>query len=119
MTSKPLRLILTYQMNYSIHSPNRMILWRSKSGIIKKRLSFEVGTIVYNTTFEPSLLRLFWKAVLEVNHQVVLSLPDRDLSQLITQKVKDRVFLNDRESQELDNYVTSKLVLIRDLVCVA
>jgi hypothetical protein len=96
-----------------------MILWRSKPGIIKKRLSFEVGTIIYNTTFEPSLLRLFWKAVLEVNHQVVLSLPDRDLSQLITQKVKDRVFLNPQESQELDHYVTSKLVLIRDLVCVA
>jgi hypothetical protein len=67
----------------------------------------------------PSLLRLFWKAVLEVNRSVVVSLPDRDLSQLITQKVKERVFLNAQESQELDNYVMSKLLLIRDLVCAA
>jgi hypothetical protein len=96
-----------------------MILFRSKSGNIKKRLSFEVSDIIYTTTFEPSLLRLLWKAVLEVNHQVVLSLPDRDLSQLIAQKVKDRVILNPQEAQELDNYVSSKLLLIRDLVCAA
>ncbi|WP_310487827.1 hypothetical protein [Chamaesiphon sp. VAR_69_metabat_338] len=56
---------------------------------------------------------------MEVSQPVVLALPDRDLSQLITQKVKERVFLNAQESQELDNYVTSKLLLIRDLVCVA
>jgi hypothetical protein len=93
-----------------------MILFRSKSGNIKKRLSFEAIDIIYTTTFEPSLLRLLWKAVLEVNHQVVLSLPDRDLSQLITEKVKDRVILNAEESQELNTYVTSKLLLIRDLV---
>jgi hypothetical protein len=103
-------------MNSFSHDLNRTILLRSKSGNIKKRLSFKASNIIYTTTFEPSLLRLLWKAVLEVNHQVVLSLPDRDLSKLITQKVKDRVILNAQESQELNTYVTSKLVLIRDLV---
>jgi hypothetical protein len=92
---------------------------RSPSGNIKKRLSFEVKNMMRDVTFEPSLLRLLWKAVLEVNHQVVLSLPDRDLSQLITQKVKEQVILNAQQAQELDIYVTSKLLLIRDLVCTA
>jgi hypothetical protein len=93
-----------------------MILFRSKSGSIKKRLSFEAIDIIYTPTFDPSLLRLLWKAVLEVNHQLVLSLPDRDLSQSIVAKVKERVILNPQEAQELDIYVTSKLLLIRDLV---
>jgi hypothetical protein len=93
-----------------------MILFRSKSGSIKKRLSFEAIDIIHPPTFEPSLLRLLWKAVLEVNHQLVLSLPDRDLSQSIVAKVKERVILNAQEAQELDIYVTSKLLLIRDLV---
>ena len=63
----------------------------------------------------PSLLRLFWKAVSEINYQTLLSLPDRDLSQTITQKVRDRIVLNAEEAQELDTYLGSKLLLIRDL----
>ena len=63
----------------------------------------------------PSVLRLLWKAVSEINYQTLLSLPDRDLSQVITQKVRDRVVLDSEEAQKLDVYLTSRLLLIRDL----
>lgn len=63
----------------------------------------------------PSVLRLLWKAVSEINYQTLLSLPDRDLSQFITQKVRDRVVLDSEEAQKLDVYLTSRLLLIRDL----
>jgi hypothetical protein len=68
-----------------------------------------------NIIIHPSVLRLLWKAVSEVNYQLLLSLPDRDLSQILTQKVRDRVILEPEEARKLDAYVTSKLLLIRDL----
>jgi hypothetical protein len=46
---------------------------------------------------------------------MLLSLPDLDLSQAIIQKVKDRIVLNAQESQDLDIYLNSRLLLIRDL----
>ena len=51
----------------------------------------------------------------EINYQTLLALPDRDLSQTITQKVQDRITLNAEEAKDLDTYLTSKLLLIRDL----
>jgi hypothetical protein len=70
------------------------------------------------TTVSPSVLRLIWKSVLEFNDRVLLSLPDRDLSEAIAQKVKERMVLPPDEAQRLDDYVTSKLLLIRDLAIV-
>ena len=63
----------------------------------------------------PSLLRSCWKAVSEISYSMLLSLPDLDLSQTIIQKVKDRMILNAEEAQDLDIYLNSKLLLIRDL----
>jgi hypothetical protein len=84
-------------------------------GNIKKRLNFLVSTIIQNITVSPHVVRLLWKAVSEINYQALLSLPDRDLSQAITEKVRDRVILDSQESQKLDAYLASKLLLIRDL----
>ena len=64
-----------------------------------------------------SLLHLCWKSVSEINYQTLLSLSDLDLSQTIVQKVRDRIILNPEESQELDTYLGSKILLIRDLAC--
>lgn len=71
-----------------------------------------------DTTVSPSVLRLIWKSVLEFNYQILLSLPDRDLSDAIAQKVKDRIVLDPDEAKRLDDYVASKLLLIRDLAIV-
>jgi hypothetical protein len=46
---------------------------------------------------------------------MLLSLPDLDLSQAIIQKVKGQTVLNAQESQDLDIYLNSRLLLIRDL----
>ena len=64
-----------------------------------------------------SLLHLCWKSVSEINYQTLLSLSDLDLSQTILQKVRDRIILNTEESQDLDTYLGSKILLIRDLAC--
>jgi hypothetical protein len=84
-------------------------------GNIKKRLNFLARTIIQNITVNPFVLRLLWKAVSEINYQSLLSLPDRDLAQVITAKVRDRVILDSEEAQKLDDYLASKLLLIRDL----
>jgi energy-converting hydrogenase Eha subunit B len=64
---------------------------------------------------DPSVLHLFWKVVSEVNYQAMLSLPDRDLSQVLIQKVSDRLCLDPEQAQILGDYTISKLLLIRDL----
>jgi hypothetical protein len=64
---------------------------------------------------DPSVLRLFWKVVSEINYQAMLSLPDRDLSQVLIQKVSDRLYLDPEQTQTLGDYSVSKLLLIRDL----
>ena len=64
---------------------------------------------------DPSILRLFWKVVSEINYPAILSLADRDLSQVLIQKVSDRLFLDPEQVQELGDYSISKLLLIRDL----
>lgn len=64
---------------------------------------------------DPSVLRLFWKVVSEINYSAMLSLADRDLSQALIQKVTDRLFLDPEQVQQLGDYSISKLLLIRDL----
>jgi hypothetical protein len=61
------------------------------------------------------VLRLLWKVVSEFSHKTLLSLPDRDLTQTICAKLKERVILTPEEDRSLDLYVHSKLLLIRDL----
>jgi hypothetical protein len=64
---------------------------------------------------DPSVLRQFWKVVSEINYPVMLSLADRDLSQVLIQKVSDRLYLDPEQAQQLGDYSVSKLLLIRDL----
>jgi hypothetical protein len=68
-----------------------------------------------NTITSPSVLRLIWKSALDLNSQILLSLPDRDLSQAIAEKVKAQMVFSPEEAHRLDTYVISKLLLIRDL----
>ena len=63
----------------------------------------------------PALLRSCWKAVSEISYSMLLSLPDLDLSETIIQKVRDRSILSAQEDLDLDIYVSSRLLLIRDL----
>jgi hypothetical protein len=103
------------RLDVTVRNPNFPCLFERKVGNIKKRLSFLRRTIIKNITISPSLLRSFWKAVSEISYPTLRSLPDLDLSQTITQKVKAQVLLNAEEAQNLDIYLSSKLLLIRDL----
>jgi hypothetical protein len=78
-------------------------------------LNFQVRDLIQNIIIDPSVLRLLWKVVSEVNYQELLSLPDRELSQVLIQKVSNQVVLDPEETQKLDEYVSSKLLLIRDI----
>jgi hypothetical protein len=71
-----------------------------------------------DTITSPSVLRLIWRSALQLNRQILLSLPDRDLSQAITEQVKAQMVFSPEEAQRLDTYVISRLLLIRDLAIV-
>jgi hypothetical protein len=86
-----------------------------EEGNIKKMLNFQVRDLIQNIIIDPSVLRLLWKVVSEVNYQELLSLPDRELSQVLMQKINNQVVLDPEEAQKLDAYVSSKLLLIRDI----
>jgi hypothetical protein len=74
-----------------------------------------VRDLIQNIIIDPSVLRLLWKVVSEVNYQELLSLPDQELSQVLMQKVGNQVVLDPEETQKLDAYVSSKMLLIRDI----
>jgi hypothetical protein len=97
-----------------INSPSAP-LYHQKKGNIKKMLNFQVRDLIQNIIIDPSVLRLLWKVVSEVNYQELLSLPDRELSQVLMQKVSNQVALDPEEAKKLDAYVSSKLLLIRDI----
>jgi hypothetical protein len=71
-----------------------------------------------DTITSPSVLRLIWRSALQLNRQILLSLPDRDLSQAITEQVKAQMVFSPEEAQKLDTYVISRLLLIRDIAIV-
>jgi hypothetical protein len=74
-----------------------------------------VKDVIQNIIIDPSVLRLLWKVVSEINYQDLLSLPDRELSQVLIQKVGNQVPLGAEDTEKLDAYVNSKLLLIRDI----
>lgn len=71
--------------------------------------------LINNIIIDPSILRLLWKVVSEINYQELLSLPDRELSQVLIQQVDRQLPLDPENAEKLDAYVHSKLLLIRDI----
>jgi hypothetical protein len=69
--------------------------------------------MIQNIIINPTVLRLLWTVVSEINYQEPLS--DRELSQILLQKVGNQLILDAEETQNLGAYVSAKLPLIRDL----
>lgn len=63
----------------------------------------------------PSILRLTWAAVEEIQSRELLELPDTALSRLILQQVARKILLNGEEVRALHEYISAKLLLIRDM----
>jgi hypothetical protein len=74
-----------------------------------------VRALIQNILIEPALLRLLWAIVSELHEPEVLSLPDAELSQLLYQQVSGRTALNPEQNHSLAHYISSKLMLIRDV----
>jgi aminoglycoside phosphotransferase len=74
-----------------------------------------VRALIQNILIEPALLRLLWAIVSELHEPEVLSLPDAELSQLLYKQVSGRTALNPEQNHSLASYISSKLMLIRDI----
>lgn len=68
-----------------------------------------------NTNIESSIVRAVWSSVEALNHQVLLQLNDTDLIQQIMKQVERAATLSSQERQSLIDYVSSKVMLIRDI----
>lgn len=86
---------------------------------MKKILIFRVREMIQNVTIDPSVLRLLWKVIAEMNYRELLSLSDLELSQFLIQQVAERILLSTEEVQNISVYISSNLWLIRDFADVA
>ncbi len=68
-----------------------------------------------NTNIESSIVRAVWSSVEALNHQVLLQLNDPDLIQQIMKQVDRVATLSSEDRQSLIDYVSSKVMLIRDI----
>jgi hypothetical protein len=64
---------------------------------------------------DPPVLRLLWSIASGIHYQDLLNLPDAELSQRIIQEVGCRLPLDAEQSGNLNTYLSSKIMLIRDL----
>jgi hypothetical protein len=69
--------------------------------------------MIQNIIINPTVLRLLWTVVSEINVQEPLS--DRELSKIVLQKVNNQLVLGKEEAKNLDAYLSSKIPLIRDI----
>jgi hypothetical protein len=74
-----------------------------------------VRAVLNNILIDPSILRLLWSIASGIHYQDLLNLPDAELSQRIIQEVSCRLPLDAEQSGNLNAYLNSKIMLIRDL----
>ncbi len=68
-----------------------------------------------NANIESSIIRSVWSSVSAINTQILLQLSDSDLIHQIYRQVDQTSALSSEERQSLINYISSKIMLIRDM----
>ena len=68
-----------------------------------------------NANLESSIVRAVWSAVEMINKQALLHLNDADIVQQIIEQVEPVLNLNIQQRQSLVNYVSSKVLLMKDI----
>lgn len=63
----------------------------------------------------PSILRLTWAAVDDIQSRELMSLTDTALVKLILQQVARKILLNGEEVYALYEYISARMPLIRDM----
>ncbi|MEM6613301.1 MAG: hypothetical protein AAF652_13795 [Cyanobacteria bacterium P01_C01_bin.72] len=64
---------------------------------------------------ESKIIHAVWSSVSAINKQVLMQLDDRDLIQQIMREIDKSSTLTSEDRQNLLGYISSKLLLIRDI----
>ena len=64
---------------------------------------------------ESRIIHAVWSSVSAINKQMLMQLDDRDLIQQIMREIDKSSTLSSEDRQNLLGYVSSKLLLIRDI----
>jgi hypothetical protein len=78
-------------------------------------LNFYVRAVLDNILIDPPILRLLWSIAASIHYQDLLNLPDAELSQRIIKEISCRSSLDAEQCGNLNTYLSSKMMLIRDL----
>jgi hypothetical protein len=68
-----------------------------------------------NTNIESKIVHAVWSSVSAINQQVLLQLDDQDLIQQIMRQIDKSSTLSSEDRQNLVGYISSKMMLIRDI----
>jgi hypothetical protein len=68
-----------------------------------------------NTNIESKIVHAVWSSVSAINQQVLLQLDDQDLIQQIMRQIDKSSTLSSEDRQNLIGYISSKMMLIRDM----
>ncbi|MFM2315153.1 MAG: hypothetical protein RLZZ04_4429 [Cyanobacteriota bacterium] len=68
-----------------------------------------------NTNIESRIVHAVWSSVSAINQQVLLQLDDQDLIQQIMRQIDKSSTLTSEDRQNLVGYISSKMMLIRDI----
>lgn len=68
-----------------------------------------------NASIESSIIRAVWASVSAINTQILLQLSDSDLIHQIFKQVDQTSALSSTDRQSLIDYISSKIMLIRDM----
>jgi hypothetical protein len=63
-----------------------------------------------------STLRLLWSAIEETQGSTLISLSDTHLTHYLLERLQSKIFLSSEECNDIKCYLSTKTVLIRDLV---
>lgn len=68
-----------------------------------------------HTSIESKIVHAVWSSVSAINQQMLLQLDDRDLIQQIMRQIDKSSSLSSEDRQNLIGYISSKVMLIRDI----
>ncbi|MEL6910367.1 MAG: hypothetical protein AAFR62_16630 [Cyanobacteria bacterium J06629_2] len=68
-----------------------------------------------NTNIESRIIHAVWSSVSAINKQMLTQLDDRDLIQRIMREIDQSSTLTSEDRQNLLGYISSKVLLIRDI----
>ncbi|MEL7418665.1 MAG: hypothetical protein AAGK10_08820, partial [Cyanobacteria bacterium J06555_3] len=71
--------------------------------------------IMRNTNIESRIIHAVWSSVSAINKQMLTQLDDRDLIQRIMREIDQSSTLTSEDRQNLLGYISSKVLLIRDI----